>query len=81
MRKRPAKKGKAAVSQPVQKKAPVQARIARGACKYHISGQPILTPLPLAHTRGDLLELHNAILSIEEQLKSEKYPMYPLFAV
>src|SRR5664279_4922963 len=65
------KRGRSKVfaSQPVlEKTILIKDRIARNARKYHVLGTPILAPVALEHRTGDLLSLHNAVLSTEQHL-------------
>src|SRR5664279_790419 len=65
------KRGRSKVfaTQPVPEKTiPIKDMIARNARKYHVSGTPSLPPAALEHTTGDLLSLHNVVLSTEQSI-------------
>jgi hypothetical protein len=48
---------------------------------FHVAGQPILPPKPLAGISGDLRRLHDHVLLTEKSLLASKDPGYPLYAV
>jgi hypothetical protein len=53
----------------------------KGASMFHVTGQPILPPKPLAGISGDLRRLHDHVLSTEKSLLASEDPGYPLYAV
>jgi hypothetical protein len=84
-RKRPSKKGNGAYKQArahssqtedFEERVPIV-----GAAMFHVAGEPILPPKPLAAISGDLRRLHDHVLSTEKSLLASKDPGYPLYAV
>ena len=54
---------------------------ADSSTRVHVVGNPLLSPELLSHTKGPMLSLHGAIVTMEGLLLKDKDPNYPVLTV